>query len=160
MLSNGHLREDISLNKLSKIDAAYLAGLIDGEGCIFIIRARRKDSTRGFIYNSGLDITMTSYFILKFCHAVTGVGSLNKRKYAVKKNWKRAWKWRVCSNQAVEVLTQIFPFLKLKKQQAEIVMLFQSRMYFHGRGHKLTNKEYAFQQKLWRQMKKLNKKGR
>jgi len=146
---------------LSKVDRAYLAGLIDGEGCIFVNGTRTnkaaKGCKRGIAYRSGLAIAMTGYPVLKWVQSITGVGKI--RKYKSKKKYKQAWRWSVWSTQASNLLRQILPFLILKRKQAENQILFQSRMRYPGL-FGLTDAEWNFRKKCALKSSKLNKRGR
>lgn len=60
---------------MRKIDAAYLAGLIDGEGCIFIAKTKKSILRKGYRFQSGIHVAMTAPSIVKWVHQVTGVGN-------------------------------------------------------------------------------------
>jgi LAGLIDADG endonuclease len=145
---------------LNKLDAAYLAGLIDGEGCIFINKStvqRKNCGKRGFTYHSGIAVAMTSYEILHWAKRITGVGQI--RTYKAKKRHKQAWRWSVWSNEATALLKNVIPFLKLKHSQAKNQIKFQSLTRWTG-SFGYTKKEQKQQDHLYKANKKLNKRGR
>jgi hypothetical protein len=145
---------------LNKLNAAYLSGLIDGEGCIFINKSkghRENCGKRGFTYHSGIAVAMTSYEMLLWAKRITGVGQI--RTYKAKKRYKQAWRWSVWSNEASTLLKNLLPFLKLKRPQARNQIKFQELTRLTGRfGY--TKREWKQQTRLYKMNKKLNKRGR
>jgi len=140
---------------LSIAEKAYLAGLIDGEGSVYISKYVGRIRTQ---YSSGLIITLTKPRALRYCLRVTQVGSLSKGRLPKNKNHARMWQWKVHSNQAAQILNQVLSFLILKKKQARLQLLFQSRMYDPGRKG-LSEIAQRFQRTCYNKMKKLNKRG-
>ena len=65
--------------------AAYIAGLFDGEGSIYLLNdLRKKETQRERIQNHliqrlSMEITMTDKSVLKWVHEVLGVGTLVKK---------------------------------------------------------------------------------
>lgn len=145
---------------LSLPHRAYLAGLIDGEGCIFISRtntsASAKGCKRGFAYRSGLSVSMTGKVVLKWAKVKTDVGQICPVKK--RPRHKQAWRWSVWSIEASDLLKQVLPFLVLKQQQAKLQIRFQSIMRQPG-SLGLSNREWAMRKKLFYIIRKLNKRG-
>lgn len=147
------------MRSLSENEAAYLAGLIDGEGTIFVQRVKggKKVSKCGFHYRAGLAISMTDRRLMKWVHRVTGVGKVSGVRRHKKKH-KPGFRWNVWSQQASALLLILYPFLRLKKRHATNLIRFQSRMKFVGsKGHsktEWTRREHHRQISL-----KLNKRG-
>lgn len=105
---------------MTEIECAYLAGIIDGEGCI------------GVYFDSGyyllrLIITSTSVDWLKNLKSSWGdVGNLfidNKKK---KTNHKIKANWVLRGSTAQKILSQVIPYLKIKRTQAEVALQFKS----------------------------------
>ena len=66
--------------------AAYIAGLFDGEGSIYFAkRPEKKKKHKGKGYRTSIsqrismEVTMTDESVLKWVHQVLGVGTLNKK---------------------------------------------------------------------------------
>ncbi len=110
-------------NKLNKIDCAYIAGFIDGEGSIIIYK-RREDSY-------GMRITITQaekgLWILEWIQEITSVGSItHKIRESILHAPCHQW---ACNSEAAEtLLKQILPYLKLKREQAELALSFQGKL--------------------------------
>jgi hypothetical protein len=97
---------------VKNLDAAYLAGLIDGEGCI-----GANISKHGYI-RTHLTICMTDLKPLKWCKEITKLGNVYN-KIEKRKNRKQPFQWVVSNtNDVAGILEQIIPFLKVKKEQA------------------------------------------
>ena len=92
---------------MKKTDLAYTAGIIDGEGCIYI----SKQSNDEWLCQW-----------LKF----TWGGSIYRIE-PKKERWSIAWDWTIQTNQAYIFLKTILPYLQLKRQQAEIAIKFQEK---------------------------------
>lgn len=142
-------------------DAAYLAGLIDGEGSVSVNRTRTgksaKSCRRGFAYRSSLTITMTDMAVLKWAQKTTGVGAICKKKTARAKH-KPAWAWAVWSVEAADLLRELRPYLKVKRKQADNLITFQSKMRRPG-SNGLTDHEWEFREECRVKSLQLNKRG-
>jgi LAGLIDADG DNA endonuclease family protein len=142
-------------------DLAYLAGLIDGEGTIFVQRVKNRNekiSKSGFHYRAGLAINMTDQATVKWAKEITGVGKISGvRRH--KKNHKPGFRWSVWSKQSSTLLLLLLPYLRLKKPHAENLIRFQFSMRLAGRNGN-TKQEMARREKHRQISLRLNKKGR
>jgi hypothetical protein len=113
--------------KMSETEKAYLAGFVDGEGCICITKHYNKKRTRSPIYHLDLSISSTNLEIVEYIANMTGAGSIH---IGVKENedHRAGYIWVVGCNKAIDVLNEIYPYLRIKKTQAEIAFLFQKTM--------------------------------
>ena len=72
---------------IPETDKAYIAGLFDGEGSLYILNVvlKRKRNTIGKGYRTSnslrlsMEITMTDESVLRWVHEVLGVGTLTKK---------------------------------------------------------------------------------
>lgn len=146
---------------LSSANAAYLAGLVDGEGCIFISQtttnSAAKGCKRGIAYRSGITISLTNLPLLQRVKKLTGVGKIRPVKRPSRKH-KYAWRWSAWSIEASDLISKLLPFLVLKKRQALLQMKFQSIMRYPG-SKGLSDKEWNQRQLLHEKMRRLNKRG-
>ena len=100
--------------KLSDIDAAYLAGIVDGEGCI------TASLNRGYI-NGRLEIGSVNREFLQSLVDRVGTGTFcaaGRRS----KNAKILYRWHIQLGAMPSLLPQLLPYLKLKKAQAEMML--------------------------------------
>jgi hypothetical protein len=103
--------------KLSVNDAAYIAGLIDGEGTITLQRKHKNENRR-----LAVTISSTEIQLLEFVKATTGVGIITtKRKY--KPHHAQSFTYAVYSRQALSLLTQVSDYLlSYKKLRSKLIL--------------------------------------
>jgi hypothetical protein len=118
---------------MKKIDAAYIAGLMDGEGCFYLERFATKRSPIGFQYRIIATVTMCDINTIQHVCEITGK-NFRKRKL---KSGRTAYTidWR--SGIAADLIRAIRPFLRGKKEQAELCLHFDDRIA-PGRGRTYT----------------------
>ena len=108
---------------LSVAEAAYIAAFIDGEGTISIRKEERKSMTGGYRYNSVVEMNNTDVGVMQYLRSIIGPA----RYYIFKQqkdNCKTCYRFTVPPNVQRWLLETIFPYLIIKKRQAEIVMVF------------------------------------
>ena len=103
---------------LNDVDAAYIAGLFDGEGSItykqYMRKKKGKDKSHP-TWNIQMEISMTEYSIMVWLLEVLGCGSVNKRpprKNSISKKIK--WRWRCGYRDAYYVCKVIWPYAHVK----------------------------------------------
>lgn len=115
---------------------AYLAGLIDGEGCIYIGRSYAKaivSRTTGSRQYLFLSVSVTSTTLPLMLWLKKNFGGSYRSKRPQQDNWRECYGWRLMSRQAAEMLRRTLPYLIVKKEQAEIALEFQERLFYGGR---------------------------
>jgi len=111
---------------MKRISVKYLAGLIDGEGCIDWQRGWRDNGTRLYI-RPRLRITLTEpgFDLLENLHA-NFKGHVEVRNRSLKNpNWMEARNWVVTGSRAVMVLNQVKNSLIIKKEQAKLAIAWE-----------------------------------
>ena len=103
---------------MKKTDLAYIAGIVDGEGCIDITRSRNKNTTDSL--GSRIQVVMTEEYIPKWLQLSFG-GSVNKYKPRTP-NRQPSYAWQANGRTAITFLNAILPYLIIKRPQAEIVI--------------------------------------
>ena len=106
-------------------DAAYLAGLFDGEGSVYFKKTRQKKHQRPGkpIHNVmviRMEIAMTDKSVLEWVWETTGVGAFGPRK--VKEGYKPQWRWRAAHRDALKVCKELWPFAQTKLHKIEQVI--------------------------------------
>jgi len=152
-------------------DAIYLAGFIDGEGCIGINKIHRTlDSACRpgyFAYELALTVGNTDESIIYWIQEVVGKGHILSSQR--KANCKECFTWTVNSRQALSTLEELVPYLKVKRKVAELCIEFQRLKQEQNRermrgsrkdGYKVTSDE-ALQRREWfyQQAKGFNRRG-
>lgn len=109
---------------LSEGDKSYLAGLIDGEGCIFIAKHNPKGHASP-VYNLQLIVSMTDEPVVRRCKQMTGVGfiTITDRPQG-NPNYRVYYRWTVNKKDAYSLLTQIKDLFTVKRGQAETAIEF------------------------------------
>jgi hypothetical protein len=145
-----------TIKELSETDKAYLAGIMDGEGAIYISRKKDPTMKAGYGYRMVLGVANTDLPLMNWLVEATGLGTVKPRKRHSPKH-KQAYDWYLWSIQAYQFLKAISPYLKQKKQRATIAMSFMEKHSTH-KGY-LTPEEANAQVAVYDEMKILNKRG-
>lgn len=97
----------------TEADLAYMAGIIDGEGCI---RARLG---RGVTPYVTLVVANTNRVLIDWLlQTFSGHVWEGKRPG----HWKRTWYWEMSSGPFFELIPRVRPYLKLKGGQADLAV--------------------------------------
>jgi LAGLIDADG endonuclease len=115
--TDGSLRQRMICKNLSKSDAAYIAGLIDGEGTITLTRKHKQENRQ-----LGVTISSTEIGLLQFVKSATGVGKITNKKSG-KILHAPSFAYAVYNRQALALLEQIQPYLKsYKKLRGRLIL--------------------------------------
>jgi hypothetical protein len=95
---------------------AYIAGFLDGEGCIRIKRANQG----GNLYYLWVAITNSHKPTLDFVQGIFG-GQIRKAEKAVNKT---IYHYLITASEASDMLKTVVGFLRDKKKQAELAIIF------------------------------------
>ncbi len=97
------------VNKLNPVVAAYLAGLVDGEGTVTLTRQHRNEKRRLVVCISNNELE-----ILQFAKDNIGAGRITtKRTYS--ERHASSFTYQISSRQALELLAQIIFHMKSYK---------------------------------------------
>jgi hypothetical protein len=100
---------------------AYLAGLIDGEGCLYAYVVN-PSGERGQTFEAGLRVGMTDESVLAWAQANTGAGRLRKQQR--KERWKPLHVWDLNLTDTARILPELLPYLQVKRRHAELILQF------------------------------------
>jgi hypothetical protein len=108
----------------SDLDRAYLAGIVDGEGCITasVITRWRPDGTRQSWteVQSALTIANTDRRLIDW---IAGYWPGNIRPVTRRSStFRQGWHFRVSGSDLPAMLTSVAPYLVVKREQAELVL--------------------------------------
>ena len=108
-------------------DAAYIAGLFDGEGSIEF--TKRKEKKKNGTYDCrriSMDISMTDKSVLIWVHEVLGVGTLTKKpRKGLRKNGTKylmQYRWRCTFRDAYYVCRVLWPYAHTKLPKIQQVI--------------------------------------
>lgn len=144
------------------VDLAYIAGVMDSDGYIGIVRhpeSRRKKRTISYVPR--FVILQTRLEAMSLIKNLFG-GYIYKLKNPKSKNWKTKYSFQINRREDVtKILTEILPYLRIKKRQAEVVLLYNSIRSKKLSKKKCSKNTYGNEEKkLWQNVRSLNQTGR
>lgn len=125
---------------MTETDLAYWAGLIDGEGCVWIIKRRSHD------YGLCISVEMSGDIKPEFDLARSAFGGsvytgTHKAKKLDGSSRKVTHTWQVRGNDALRFLKAIAPYIRLKTKVIGNCILFQEYVQSVGRVKELSQLE-------------------
>ena len=137
---------------MTNTELAYLAGLIDGEGTIYLYRDNKAAKDHG--YRAYLEIGNRDPKMVMWLQARLGgrVYEQNRRG-----NRARCFSWRLMGVAAITVLEQALPYLITKAKHAEAMLQFRETLV--APGHKLPPDKRDRRVELVNRLRRLNRKG-
>lgn len=142
--------------KYKEIDLAYAAGIIDGEGSIGVYSNKDKRVTLGKKFRLTVQVGMSDPQPIDFLHYVFGGSSttVNGRQ----SGYRLRYLWALSTQQAKGFLIAILPYLKGKREQAEVAIQFQKHLRPKGGIIvPLTEGEFQTQKRFSDKLKRLKK---
>ena len=139
--------------EINETDKAYIAGIIDGEGCImFGCTSRNAKRYKSPSFYSSVSVEMGCKEVPGFLFKLLG-GGLKSR---IRKDRNRQmWIWYISGKIGGEVLKEIYPYLRLKKQEVELYIKFQETLNYQGSWKRLTEEIKQFRFNLIQELKEL-----
>ena len=116
---------------IPETDRAYIAGLFDGEGSIYLQESQREEKKHkgpGYRYANAwrisMEITMTDRSVIEWVHEVLGCGTFNhKPRKGLRKDgtpYLKQYKWRCTFRDAYLCVFIIWPgHIKATKDQPD-----------------------------------------
>ena len=151
------------IGKVSEVDYAYLAGIIDGEGTVSITRSKYRKNGRVLVaYQPALTVSNTNLILLRSLQGRFG-GHIVKANTPADKNWKQGYILFFRRKEMLALLPKVIPYLTAKRQKAELLLEYMNTRTRHvtkgvdGRfiGIPLTDR----QKKIIAEIRKNNKRG-
>lgn len=112
----------------TEVEKAYLAGLIDGEGCIGAAGLRDKRPGRGEGVMFTVFVSMCDRACIDLCLEIYG-GSIRERRPSNPKH-RQVFTWQAYGDLGARILRDVRPYLRLKGTQADAYLL--ARTTFTG----------------------------
>jgi hypothetical protein len=140
-------------------ELAYVAGLIDGEGYIGIMALRMARVKRGIYHTPVVKLVVTDIATIDFLMGRFG-GYRSVRNFPNNPYYQTAYGWEVKNCQPViAFLKEVRPWLRIKAQQADVVLEFcEGRTQRFGRNG-ISDAEYDRRAESYRQIRQLNHRG-
>lgn len=140
--------------KQDKLKLAYYAGFLDGEGSFVIVR---RNHSNGIQLSGRVTVSNTYKPILEEIQEYFDEGSVfaNNRET---KTCKMGYRLDIQNfSGVIKIVEQLLPFLREKKERAEVLLRFSKRRQLpgQGRGHPYTTDDFED----YFLLRKLNKTG-
>ena len=135
---------------------AYIAGLFDGEGSIYISLRNNRPKSRSPEYSLRVSFVNTNEEVVHLIKDNFG-GSILSRFREPDKKRKLTWDWAVSYIKAKDFLKAVYPYLIIKKKQAELGIKFQEQsVRIRNNRKRLTLKELTRREFYKKEISKLN----
>lgn len=144
-----------------KLDIRYVAGIVDGEGCI-TIHVNRSHAARFANQQPRIvmQVLVSNCFkpLIDQLHRQFG-GHVAKHRDNYNPRARDNWRWGVSEQAACRFVSRILPYLVVKRRQAELLIEL-GRLKAKNGQHRLTNKQVSERMSLAERCSELNKRGR
>lgn len=124
-----HTREKFVPKTFNPIHLAYLAGIIDGEGCIHIGYYFNKSQNIS-TYHTLIQITSTDIALIKWLEEnFGGKTSIYTKAQTPKNSTLKPYTWKITGDNLTHICRLVLPYMISKKDQIEIML--KMRETFH-----------------------------
>lgn len=136
----------------SKIVRSYIAGFIDGEGTISMHK-RRKNGRLQFVWY--LSIVNTDKEVLEYIKEAIGFGTIRiKNMTNGHLGSKPCYGLYYSHNQAKKILQALYPYLKVKRRQAGLIIFLPKR--YPGFQPAKSNEILEKQEQIYNKLKEIH----
>lgn len=134
MPKNDYTRREYTIAQI-----AYLAGIIDGEGSIYIGNFSSNPKTGAKYYQTNMEVTNSDQSLIDFLYNTFG-GLVNAytASQTPKNSRKKYWRWICTGERLTHLCEEILPYLTAKKRQCKIML--KMRQTYKGRGKGVSSK--------------------
>lgn len=136
---------------MQDIDKAWIAGIIDGEGSIFVMTQKRDDRERATNYILRVAVQSTDPYMTKELVKLYPEGAEFSVQRDKRPECSNTLKWQINGRRAATFLEDILPYMRVKHDQAKLAIEFQRTTKKHWRH--MTEQDYEKQQELCAKLK-------
>lgn len=145
---------------ISETNKAWLAGFVDGEGYVGIVRNRKKNGS--LIYHPWIDVTSTNEKVILEVLSIVGVGKRALQRPTVVN--KAAYHFKLTKhNDLVLFIESVKPYLRIKNRQADLIIQFcalrKKAKIVTGRGSNGKTSYGSDDENIYLKLRELNKRG-
>ncbi len=102
-----------------RLQDAYAAGLIDGEGCLHLTKNGKKQTS--WAAKATINMTIGALPVLQAMQQTYGGGLCRLREQTEK--YQEVWLWSLTARAELKLLlTAVLPYLMVKRRQAEVIL--------------------------------------
>lgn len=103
-----------------RIDRAWLAALVDGEGCMTIMEANNGEKT-STSFPPILQVKMCDPECVEHANEITGFKQCLRQDSPSSGGKRETFQWRITGRRAADIVAEIYPYLRIKRKQAVIL---------------------------------------
>ncbi len=108
-------------------EIAYLAGIIDGEGCFYIGKVKQGKYGNGFQWHSMLKVTNCDESLIIWLEQTFGGSKDSRYRWTSKKAFTRpVYNWQATGEMLDYLLPKIIRYLIIKSDHAATMMLYRT----------------------------------
>lgn len=134
------------MSNITIADLAWTAGIIDGEGSIFVMKQGRKDRERTHNYILRVSVQSADRVMTPELKRLFPDGAQFSTQREQRNGWSNTLKWQLNGKKAARFLKEILPYLRVKRRQAELAIEFQDTTKKHWKN--MTELDYTNQSSL------------
>jgi hypothetical protein len=148
----------VEISNMKETDYAYCAGLIDSDGTIYIDRFTDKRKSHS-LYNYVLRVKVgqsDEESVRWLSEVFGGKYRLYVGRASGKYNRKGLYYWAANNQKAAAFLRHLLPYLKIKKKQAVLAIVFAGILLNRNTGKSLTHEQRTERERCAIKMRQLN----
>lgn len=107
----------------------YTAGLLDGEGSIQINPSHSRNGGKCY-WNLTVQVSSSCESVLRELCDSWGQGAITSWKPRGKYSYRRSFNWRIYSHDAEVFLRTVEPYLRIKRENAQVALEFRKHVGF------------------------------
>lgn len=149
-------RKVIFHTKHTTAQIAYLAGLVDGEGCFYIGYTKQGKYGSGYQWHSMLKITSCDECVILWLEKTFGGSKDSRYRWTSKKAFTRpVYNWQATGEMLDYILPKVEKFLIIKKPQCSVMRKYRSTSKNIG-SKRLSEEINTLRCELLKEMRALN----
>ena len=140
-------------------ELAYMAGIVDGEGCFYIglIPKKSGDGYTTAHYRGLLKIDNTDNALIDWLNSTfSGTNSAATRHTSSRKFEREVFSWIATGDRLLDLCEQILPYLIIKRKQCEIMIKFRNTYTAKLGSNQLSQETINARQLCFEDIRKLN----
>lgn len=136
----------------TKEQLAYLAGIIDGEGTVYIQKVDRKTF---FDYFPRIQIISTNKDLIVWIKDIFGGIVTSRDRSNENRNWRLQHTWYTSRKIMDILLPFILPYLIIKKNQVEVMIEFR-KTFLEKKSHRISDEILTFREECMFKIRHFN----
>jgi len=116
------------MNEITDTQAAYIAGIIDGEGCVTFAKSFNTKTQKRPTFKALVLCVNTDHGVIDYLHQTLGCGITYKpKKNPTNPRWNPLLRYQASSGDARDILRRIRPYMIIKGEIADTVLSLPQR---------------------------------